>query len=282
MTSSAAPDGRRDNGLPSAEWGALVDVDPRLSEALLASLADEGVPAYVEPATDVDSYTRASVLPKRPLDRLWVDPARAEAARDVVSSEVADLTALLAEDDPDLTAHGLVRPIPRTAAVRVLPPPQLPVQPPSPTDDELFAQIVAGFSQDATDPVPRWPVSEDVGEDTRDKGLLRRRTDRVEPVPPAPEELPAWVEPAALQDEGHFDPPAAPKVPLPRLRTVFAVTVLVLGLAVLFAPYSLGLDDSSVYLILGMLLTGGGASMLVAWMRDAPGHGSGPDDGAVV
>ncbi|MCW2545053.1 MAG: hypothetical protein JWM40_2605, partial [Frankiales bacterium] len=26
-------EGRRDNGLPSAERGALVDVDPRLSEA---------------------------------------------------------------------------------------------------------------------------------------------------------------------------------------------------------------------------------------------------------
>src|SRR6476661_3578960 len=107
------PDGRRDNGLQAPEWGALVDVDPRLSEALLDSLAAEGVAAYVEPATDLDSWTRAASLPKRPLDRLWVDPAQAELARGVVSSEVADLTALLAEDEPGATAAGLVRPVPR-------------------------------------------------------------------------------------------------------------------------------------------------------------------------
>ncbi|MGZ6791966.1 MAG: hypothetical protein ACXVFV_03355, partial [Mycobacteriales bacterium] len=97
---SPAPDGRRDNGLPAAEWGALVDVDPRLSEALLDSLAAEGVPAYVEPARDLDASTRAAVLPKRPLDRLWVDPAQADVARAVVTGEVADLTALLAEQEP--------------------------------------------------------------------------------------------------------------------------------------------------------------------------------------
>ena len=45
-----APSGRRDNGLHSADWGALVDLDPRLSEALLSSLASADVPAFVEPA----------------------------------------------------------------------------------------------------------------------------------------------------------------------------------------------------------------------------------------
>jgi len=34
--------GRRGNGLHSADWGALVDLDPRLSEALLSSLASAG------------------------------------------------------------------------------------------------------------------------------------------------------------------------------------------------------------------------------------------------
>ena len=176
MTTALPPEGasgRRDNGLPSAEWGALVDLDPRLSEALLDSLAAEGVAAYVEPARDVDSYTMATVLPKRPLDRLWVDPTRADLARGVVTSEVADLTALLAEQEPGATAHGLVRPVPRSAATRVLPPPELPGPPRpqddvsavapssagSPTEDELFRQIVEAFSQDTDDPVPRWPVS---------------------------------------------------------------------------------------------------------------------------
>lgn len=291
MTSALPPDGRRSNGLPSAEWGALVDLDPRLSEALLDSLAAEGVAAYVEPARDLDSYTRATVLPKRPLDRLWVDPSRADLARGVVASEVADLTALLAESEPGATAHGLVRPVPRTAATRVLSPPDLPGPgaslspdaPPvggaaTPSDDELFAQIVAGFAQESTDPVPRWPVSEDLGEPAaREEPVRRRRTDAPEPVEP----LPGWVEPEALADEGHFEPPPPPKVPRPRLRTLLAVSMVLLGLVVVLAPFRIGLDDSPIFLVLGLVLTGGGASLLVAWMRDAPGH-SGPDDGAVV
>ena len=105
------PAGRRDNGLPSSEWGALVDLDPRLSEALLSSLADAGVAAYVEPAGGQHAITRASQLPARPLDRLWVDPVRADAARAVVFAEVSDLTTLLAEQEPGATAHGLVQPV---------------------------------------------------------------------------------------------------------------------------------------------------------------------------
>ncbi|MCU1593740.1 MAG: uncharacterized protein JWO12_1132 [Frankiales bacterium] len=301
MTSAPPPaDGRRDNGLPSAEWGALVDVDPRLSEALLESLAAEGVAAFVEPARDTDAYTRASVLPKRPLDRLWVDPARADLARGVVTSEVADLTALLAEQEPGATAHGLVRPVPRTAAARVLQPPELPGPPaladapgpaetsrspldpplggaPMPSDDELFRQIVEGFSKDVDEPVPRWPVSEDVGPSTAEDSPRRRRADRDSS---GEEGLPGWLEPAALEDEGHFEPPPAPKVPRLRPRTVLAVVMFLAGLAVLFVPFRIGLDDSAVSVLLGLLLTGGGAGLLVWWMRDAPADGW--DDGAVV
>jgi hypothetical protein len=307
MTAPQPPDGgRRDNGLPSSEWGALVDLDPRLSEALLDSLAAEGVAAYVEPARDVESWTRATVLPKRPLDRLWVNPALADLARGVVTSEVADLTALLAELEPGATAHGLVRPVPRSAAVRVLPPPELPDGPapelppepslptgstspvvppvagdPLPSDDELFRQIVAGYADEAADPVPRWPVSEDLDGPPPARPAAappprRRRTDR------DADPLPGWVEPAPLEDDGHYVPPPPPKLPRPKLRTVGAVLMVLVGFAVLFAPYEIGLDDSVLSILLGLLLAGGGAALLVAWMRDAPPTDSGPDDGAVV
>lgn len=270
MTGPLPSRGRRDNGLSASEWGALVDLDPRLSEPLLDSLAADGVPAYVEPASDLDSYTRASTLPRRPLDRLWVDPARADAARAIVAQEVADLTALLAESEPGASVDWLVRPVPRTAAVRVLPPPGVP-RATAPSDDELFAQIIAGFDADGSEPVPRWPVTEDVEAPRR-----RRRSDA-----PEPEGLPAWVEPEALPDEGHFEPPAPPRIPRPRLRTLLATAVLLLGLVMMFAPFRIGLDDSPIYLITGMMLTGGGAALLVAGMRDAP-WGNDPDDGAVV
>ena len=324
MTAALPPDGagRRDNGLPSAEWAALVDLDPRLSEALLDSLAAEGVAAFVEPARDTDAYTRATVLPKRPLDRLWVDPSRADLARGVVTSEVADLTALLAEQEPGATAHGLVRPVPRNCATRVLPPPELPgppdpvgalpappvsqapdladradTGPPPLSDDELFRQIVEGFTLDPDDRVPRWPVAEDLdppgaapprgathGDSQRpytDGAPRRRRSDPPADAPGAVEPLPSWVEPEALSDEGHFEPPPAPKVPRLRPRTALALLTLLLGLLVLFAPFQIGLDDSGISTVLGLLLTGGGAGLLVAWMRDAPGD-SGPQDGAVV
>ncbi|MCW2598186.1 MAG: hypothetical protein JWM02_15 [Frankiales bacterium] len=301
------PSGRRDNGLHSAEWGALVDLDPRLSAALLDSLAAEGVAAFVEPARDVDVYTRATVLPKRPLDRLWVDPTQADLARGVVTSEVADLTALLAEQEPGATAHGLVRPVPRTAAMRVLPPPELPgpprtevepvetptepvpetatspVAPPiggaaAPSDDELFRQIVEGFTRESEDPVPRWPVSEDLDGPSTSRPHRRRREDALDEV----DALPDWVEPAALEDDGHYQPPPPPKLPRLHLRTVLAVALLLTGLGVLFAPFQIGLDDSPISILFGLVLTGGGGGLLVAWMRDAPPADSGPDDGAVV
>lgn len=297
--------GRRDNGLGSAEWGALVDLDPRLSEALLDSLAAEGVPAYVEPALGVDTVSRATTHPGRPLDRLWVDPAYADLARGVVASEVADLTALLAEDEPGATAHGLVRPVPRTAAIRVLSPPVLPGRPtplpppvdppldPRPDDDEIFRQIVAGFATTSSDPVPPWPVAEDL-----DPRPLRRTPPTEGPAPkrrrgdvpevalpePAPAEaaLPGWVEPAALPDDGHYVPPPPPPVPRVRLRTVGSAALLVLGLLLLFAPGLLRLSDTSGVLVLGMACAAGGAALLVNGMRDAPPTDSGPDDGAVV
>jgi hypothetical protein len=216
--------GRRGNGLQASDWGALVDVDPRLAEGLLDRLAGAGVPAFVEPAGTADTFARAR-LPSRPLDRLWVDPDRAEQARAVVQAEVADLTALLAEQDPGATAHGLVQPVPRHAVRRVLAPPPLPdppaaaqapppapppgsppAAPPAPPtpatppdDDEVFRQIIAGFDRTADSPVNPWPVSEDVGEargdDARrqpppvDRGARnRRRTDP--PAPPPGEEGP--------------------------------------------------------------------------------------------
>lgn len=94
--------------------------------------------------------------------------------------------------------------------------------------------------------------------------------------------MPEWLEPEALEDEGHFEAPPPPKVPLPRLRTAFACLVLLLGLAVLFAPFELGLSDTPGFMLLGLALTAGGAALLVTGMRDAPPTDRGPDDGAVV
>ncbi len=295
-------EGRRDNGLPSADWGALVDVDPRLSEALLTRLAEAGVAAYVEPALGSNTFTRAATHPERPLDRLWVDPERADTARDVVGAEVADLTTLLAEQEPGATAHGLVHPVPRTAARRVLPPPALPGRPaaapstdrPATDPDEEFRRIVEGFGRDSDAPVPPWPVVEDVEPPGRrllpgrssgapageeDVPRRRRRTDV-----PEEEALPGYLEPEALEDDGHYVPPPPPPVPRLAPKKVLAVLSVIGGLGLLFVPSlvdAFQLSPSGVFLI-GIALVLGGSAALIYLMRDAPPTDSGPDDGAVV
>jgi hypothetical protein len=296
--------GRRDNGLPCADWGALVDLDPRLSEALLESLADAGVAAYVEPAHGSNTFTRAATLPDRPLDRLWVDPAKGDLARAVVAAEVADLTTLLAEEEPGATAHGLVQPVPRTAARRVLQPPPLPGRPvpppamtepePAPDADEEFRRIVEGFGRDAASPVPPWPVVEDVEPSSRRRFPTRpeRSGDEPDASPrarrrseqDADDALPDWVEPEALEDDGHYVPPPPPPVPRLAPRKVLAVLAVLVGLGLLFVPSVVDvfqISPTGVFL-LAITLVLGGAAALVYLMRDAPPTDSGPDDGAVV
>ena len=313
------PAGRRDNGLPSSEWGALVDLDPRLSEALLSSLADAGVAAYVEPAGGQHAITRASQLPARPLDRLWVDPVRADAARAVVFAEVSDLTTLLAEQEPGATAHGLVQPVPRSGTHRVLAPPELPGPPVTPVPpppvppavaesssapsadpvapapvpagqdpDAAWRAIVEGFDREADQVVPPWPVSEDVDPPRRRPSSRpersaepRRRHGDDEGENAA---LPAWVEPEALDDEGHYEPPPPPPIPRLAPRKLAAVAGMMLGLALLLRPSLVGpfqLSPAGIFLV-GLTLVLGGAATLLLLMRDAPATDSGPDDGAVV
>lgn len=143
-------------------------------------------------------------------------------------------------------------------------------------DDDVFRQIVAGWGDVPDDAVPRWPVSEDLSDPLP-------VSDEPAPFRPAAEEgLPGWVEPEALPDEGHYEPPPPPRLPRLRLRTVGALVLLLVGFAVLFVPFRIGLDDSPGSMVLGMLLVAGGAALLIGSMRDAPGPDDRPDDGAVV
>jgi hypothetical protein len=76
--------GRRDNGLDAALWSPVRDVDPRVGEHLLDVLGAAGIAAYLEPATDVEPYTRSVSLPSPPSDRLFVDRTRRAEARGIV------------------------------------------------------------------------------------------------------------------------------------------------------------------------------------------------------
>ena len=128
--------------------------------------------------------------------------------------------------------------------------------PPAGSNDDAFDQIVAGFAQESADPVPRWPVSEDVSPGAT-QDLSPSEPSRDLPAPEV-EPLPAWLEPEALDDDGHYEPPPPPKLPRPHVRTVVASGMLLLGLVVMFAPFRIGLDDSTTFLLLGLALTVGG------------------------
>jgi hypothetical protein len=165
---------------------------------------------------------------------------------------------------------------------------------PAPDDpDEEFRRIVEGFGRDADHPVPPWPVVEDVEppgrrlfpgrserEGEREPGedlpRRRRRTD------PPEDALPDWVEPEALEDDGHYVPPPPPPVPRLAPQKLAAAACLLVGLILMFAPKLLLQDRTAFVGLLGVLFTVGGAAALVWLMRDAPPTDNGPDDGAVV
>jgi len=123
--------GRRDNGLDAALWSPLRDVDPRIGEHLLDLLREEGIAAYLEPATDVQPYTRSVYLPSPPSDRLFVDRSRRADARQVVDRH-GDTA-----DRPGESGTMAPGPVPRPATDA---PSRRPID-----DDPEFAAIVAAF-----------------------------------------------------------------------------------------------------------------------------------------
>jgi hypothetical protein len=153
--------GRRDNGLDAALWSPVRDVDPRVGEHLLDVLGAAGIAAYLEPATDVEPYTRSVSLPSPPSDRLFVDRAQRTEARGIV--------------DRHADSH-----------------PPAP-QPPPPRDqradadaDAEFARIVAAFEAEHG----RTVISEEPRDDPppapAEPSVLDAPEEHYEPPPPPP------------------------------------------------------------------------------------------------
>lgn len=150
--------GRRDNGLDAALWSPVRDVDPRVGEHLLDLLEAAGIAAYLEPATDVDAYTRTVSLPSPPADRLFVDRARRTEAGALVERHA----------EPHPAAPG---PAPRGE--------------PSDLDAE-FARIVAAFEAEHGRPsVPEQP-RDDPPPPPAEPSVLDAPEEHYEPPPPPP------------------------------------------------------------------------------------------------
>lgn len=144
MSAGGARRGRRDNGLLAAAYAAAGDVDPRVGEHLLDVLAASGIAAYLQPSSDQNPVTRTTTTPSRPTDRLFVDRAHLETAREYV--------ARLAAEEEQAGRGGRV-----------------------PDIDAEWARIVAGFNAEV-DPASRsWPAAENLDRPDRSDRPDRRR-----------------------------------------------------------------------------------------------------------
>jgi hypothetical protein len=153
--------GRRDNGLDAALWSPVRDVDPRVGEYLLDVLEAAGIAAYLEPATDVEPYTRTVSLPSPPSDRLFVDRARRTEADALVDQ------------------HADAHPAPA---------------PPAPSRDEStgldadaeFARIVAAFEAEHGRTVVSEEPRDDPPPPPAERSVLDAPDEHYEPPPPPP------------------------------------------------------------------------------------------------
>jgi hypothetical protein len=240
----------RANALDAAAFVRLLEVDPRVVEALLDVLEDGGVAAYSEPQPHGTSYTQHVRLPqgrKGLEEEIWVDRDRRDIASALVAAELPGLLS-------DLSG-------------------------PEATDAE-FDAIVAGWDDAAVPTVPPWPVHEDLDVTTRDPDdpALQRTA-----PPPGEDDGDDGGSGFSDDHEGHFVPPPPPPLPAPSQATKYALAGLALGFAFLLgAQKLLGFPSSSSMRYLGVLMILASVATLVARMRDAPPIDDGPDDGAVV
>jgi hypothetical protein len=269
VAAGGARRGRRDNGLDAADFAAAGDVDPRVGEHLLDVLAAGGIAAYLQPSSDLNPLLRATTLPARPTDRLFVDRAHLQVAKD-------HLSRLGDEVPPPAPA--------RTGG-----------EPTQPEVDAEWARIVAGFHSSA-DPAAAtpWPAAEGLSDRpapgaggdpevppalqsavdiTRIDPHNRRRTD--------PPSLLDGLDTFGADDDDRYTPPPPPPLPKISKYTVAAVLAVILGFALFLFPDLLPLGHD-VAMLAGFAGVLGGAATLVWRLRTGEDDDYDPDDGAVV
>lgn len=193
----------RDNGLDAVAYAAIGDVDRRITDAVLALLADGAIAAYVEPETDDETVER---------DRLYVDETAVDQALEILQREIPVLRG-----DADAPAD-------RTTAAGADEPG---------VDEAAWADIVAAYNRDLGDaPVGPWPAQEDLDSDRTDDSAEDTAEDSGDSSgehgdDPADSDADSsggtltatrvGSSPGSEQEE-HFVPPDPP--PLPELDTV--------------------------------------------------------------
>jgi hypothetical protein len=263
VSTGGARRGRRDNGLDAADFAAAGDVDPRVGEHLLDVLALEGIAAYLQPSADQNPILRATTLPSRPTDRLFVDRTHLADARATMTRLTGTAGAVSAEPVDDRPGAGGSQ---------------------SEVDAE-WARIIAGFhstaeptwpsaeSLDTARPAPTMPSATDITNIT----LNRRRTD---PPPPPPEAFDDLDD--SDEDEERYIPPPPPPLPHISKYAIAGIIGIIGGFILFLRPSLLPIDRDFVTLI-GFSAVIGGAVTLVWRLRSGDEDDDfDDDDGAVV
>src|SRR3954454_14963150 len=105
MTEDAAQRGTRDNGLRCVATAPAADVDPRVADALLSALRDNGIAAYAAPAPTVTGGLMEPRLPDSPADRVWADEEQTARAKQIVSAHAGAPDAA-GQPDPAMSTEG--------------------------------------------------------------------------------------------------------------------------------------------------------------------------------
>jgi len=268
VTAGGARRGRRDNGIDAADFAVAGDVDPRIGEHLLDVLQAVGIGAYLQPTADLNPILRATTLPARPTDRLYVDRAHLDVAREHLHKVTGGAPPT---PPPDPTAA------PRT----------------EPDIEAEWAKIVAGFHSPVDPTAAPWPASEEIpaeptppppsptATDTVNHG--RRRTDQKPAEPTLVDGFDTFG--ADLEDddeeEERYVPPPPP--PLPRISkyAVMGLLGVLVGFVLFLFPTLLPIAQDYVTL-LGFAAIVSGAVMLVWRLRSGDDEDDDYDDGAVV
>ncbi|MFF5082687.1 DUF308 domain-containing protein [Actinoplanes sp. NPDC000266] len=268
MTAGGARRGRRDNGLDAADYAAAGDVDPRVGEHLLDVLAAGGIAAYLQPTADLNPILRATTLPARPTDRLFVDRAHLDTAREHLHKVTGGALPTPPDDptaEPDIEAE--------------------------------WAKIVAGFHTTVDPTAAPWPEAEGMDAPPKDKepprlgglqsaadfsgvSLNRRRTDKPDPsVLEGLDDLPD--NPDDDDEDERYTPPPPPPLPKISKYAVFGILGVVVGFVLFLFPRLLPIDRDYVT-VLGFAAIVSGAVMLVWRLRSGDDEDDDYDDGAVV
>jgi hypothetical protein len=264
VTAGGARRGRRDNGLDAADYAVAGDVDPRVGEHLLDVLAIDGIAAYLQPSADLNPILRATTLPARPTDRLYVDRTRLDKAREQLHKVTGGM-----------------------------PPTQPPEKDPTrePDIEAEWAKIVAGFHTDVDPTAAPWPATENLepkpeppltsGPQSPDAVTYQRRVTDQPSLLDGLDTFGADLDDRDDEEDERYVPPPPP--PLPRISkyAVMGILAVVAGFVLFLFPRLIPIDQDYVTLI-GFAAIVTGAVMLVWRLRSGDDDDDDFDDGAVV